>query len=98
MAQKFYNIMAICKDNIVEAFRGHYDFEPAKVRVNAMKDWEMKYLAKKLADDYVNQLFLDSLMTIFEERFLAGGSTGPRRPRPRVRRRYDGNKSRNSTG
>ena len=86
MAQRFYNIMAVCKDNIIEAFRGHYDFERAKARVNAMRDWEMKYLAKQLADDYVSQLFLDSLMTIFEERFLADGRRGPRRPRPRARR------------
>ncbi|MFC1816092.1 hypothetical protein ACFL0M_09130 [Thermodesulfobacteriota bacterium] len=35
-----------------------------------MDDREMRQLASKLADDYCNQLFWDSLRIIFEDRFL----------------------------
>jgi hypothetical protein len=41
-------------------------------RIDALTDDDMEFLARKMADDYCDQLFWDSARIIFEDRFLAG--------------------------
>jgi hypothetical protein len=68
--KKMFPITSICKEDIVRAFAELDIFEKVKKRVENMDDAEMRKLAEKMADDYLEQLFWDSLRTIFEDRFL----------------------------
>ena len=63
----FFSITAFSKDDLIEAFDGDVRI---KELVRDLSDDEMKYLASKMADDYCNQLYWDSLKIIFDEHFL----------------------------
>jgi len=67
---EMFPITSVCRDDIIHAFRNSDVLEQVKKKVEMMDDTEMKYLASKLADDYCEQLFWNSLKIIFEERFL----------------------------
>jgi len=70
----FFSITALHKDDIV----GLYNFGDdndcnlkfIEYVTKFMSDSNMEHLASKMADDYCNQLFYDSLRIIFEDRFL----------------------------
>lgn len=71
---KMYPITSVCKEDIKQAFK---DVENDELRlafidkrIEKMEDYQMEYLAKKMADDYCNQMFWDSLRIIFEDRFF----------------------------
>lgn len=64
---KMYTITSVCKDDLRGIFK---DNTEALKRIEDMTDDEMEYLARKLADDYCNQLYWDSLRIIFEDRFM----------------------------
>ena len=70
--EKYYTITRLHKDDIINSF----ECEPEKTKnavkkkVKTMTDTEMKYLADKLKDDYVDQLFWQSLRAIFTDKFL----------------------------
>jgi hypothetical protein len=66
--QEPVSITALSKDDVIEAFDGEVRI---KELVHDLSDDDMKYLASKLADDYCNQLFWDSLKIIFDEHFLS---------------------------
>ena len=66
-SRTFFSITALSKGDIIEAFDG--DLKINKL-VKNLSDDDMKYLASKMADDYCNQLFWDSLKIIFDEHFL----------------------------
>ena len=68
--QKMFSITSVCKQDIIYAFEGSDLLQRLIDRVVKMDDCEMKHLAEKMADDYSNQLFWDSLRIIFEDRFL----------------------------
>lgn len=70
---KFYSITSLSKDDIIDAFQGYEILKQVTNKVSEMDDSDMEYLARKLADDYCNQLFWDSLRIIFEDRFLSCG-------------------------
>lgn len=70
MATKFFKITAVCKEDILMAFEGSDKYDKASKRALTMTDNEMTLLAAKLADDYLNQLYWDSLRTIFEDKFM----------------------------
>jgi len=63
----FFVITRLHRDDIIEAFKGN---PKAQKRARNMTDDEMKQLASKMADDYLNQLYWSSLRIIFEDRFL----------------------------
>ena len=69
---KMFSITSLCKVDIVQAFTDVKQITPEISRkIESMTDDEMKYLASKMADDYYNQLFWDSLRIIFIDRFLS---------------------------
>ena len=68
--KEFFPITSVSKEDIIHAFKNTDIFKQVKKRVAEMDESEMKELASKMADDYCNQMFWDSLKIIFEERFL----------------------------
>ena len=58
----------ISKDDIIHAFPNNSE---VKTIVDNLDDADMKHLASKLADDYCEQLFWESLKIIFESNFMA---------------------------
>jgi hypothetical protein len=70
--REFYPITSVCKDDIIRAFGDDDKKTKRKVRarLKKMTKDEMIYLAEKLADDYCNQLYWDSLRYIFKDKFL----------------------------
>ena len=67
---KLFPITSISREDIIHAFAESDILEQVKERVKKMDDSDMINLASKLADDYCEQLFWDSLRTLFEDRFL----------------------------
>lgn len=51
-------------------FEGNDKRDKVIKRLKTMDEGDMSYLAEKLADDYCEQLYWDSLRVIFEDRFL----------------------------
>ena len=64
--EKPFQITSICKEDIIHAFHSSEILDSIKQRVAEMDDDDMKELASKMADDYCEQLFWDSLRVIFE--------------------------------
>lgn len=71
---KGFKITSVCIEDILQAYKDIDSplLEKVEKRVETLEEWEMEGLASKLADDYCNQLFWDSLRIIFEDRFLNG--------------------------
>jgi len=67
---EMFPITSLCKADIITAFEGTDILEQVKQRVDKMDESDMKYLADQMAEDYLTQLYWDSLRIIFEERFL----------------------------
>jgi hypothetical protein len=67
-SQTFFSITALSKGDIIETFDGDVQINEL---VKNLSDDDMKYLASKMADDYCNQLFWDSLKIIFDEHVLS---------------------------
>ena len=67
---KMYPITSVCKEDIIQAFASSGKLERVKQRITEMDDTEMRHLASKMANDYLEQLYWDSLRIIFEDRFL----------------------------
>lgn len=65
--KEFFPITSICREDIIHAFTDNPD---AQKIVRNLDDGDMEILASKLADDYCEQLFWDSLKVIFESSFL----------------------------
>ena len=57
----------ISKDDIIHAFPNNSE---VKTIVKTMDAADMKHLASKLADDYCEQLFRESIKTIFKSNFM----------------------------
>ena len=62
-----FSVTYVSKDDIIHAFSNNSE---VKTIVQTLGDDDMKYLASKLADDYREQLFWDSLRIIFELKFM----------------------------
>ena len=69
--QEMFPVTYVSIEDIIHAFRDSDMFEQVKKKVKTMDNSDMTYLAGKLADDYCEQLFWDSLKIIFEERFIS---------------------------
>jgi hypothetical protein len=67
---KLFKITSVAKADILYVFEDSDNFEKIKIKIENMDDGDMEELASKLADDYCEQLFWDSLKIIFELRFL----------------------------
>ena len=68
--KEFFPITSVSKKDIIHAFQNTDIADQVKERVAKMDDGEMNKLASKMADDYCEQMFWNSLRIIFEERFL----------------------------
>ena len=68
--KEFFPITSVSKEDIIHAFKNTDIADQVKERVAKMDDDEMKQFASKMADDYCNQMFWDSLRIIFEENLL----------------------------
>jgi len=68
--KQFFPITSVSKEDIIHAFQNTDIADQVKERVAKMDDAEMKELASKMADDYCNQMFWNSLRIIFEENLL----------------------------
>ena len=68
--KEFFPITSVSKEDIIHAFQNTDIADLVKERVVKMDDGEMNKLASKMADDYCEQMFWNSLRIIFEERFL----------------------------
>ena len=68
--KEMFSVTYVCRGDIIYAFEDADIFEEVKARVNRMDDSDMECLASKMADDYCNQMFWESLRIIFEDRFL----------------------------
>jgi hypothetical protein len=72
-----FNITSVCRADIVQAFSDVDALnEEISDRINKMEDDEMQYLASKMADDYCNQLYWESLRVIFVDRFMEEKRSG----------------------
>ena len=65
--KEMFPVTHVCREDIIHAFKESDIFEQVKKKVKMMDNSDMEYLAGKLADDYCEQLFWDSLKIIFEE-------------------------------
>jgi hypothetical protein len=65
--KEFFPITFVCKDDIRHAFGD--DAQAQKIIIK-MDDGDMETLASKLADDYCDQLYWDSLKVIVEMVFM----------------------------
>jgi len=65
--REFFQVTSVCRDDIIHAFTNNPD---AQKIARHLDDDDMEILASKLADDYCEQLFWDSLKVIFESSFL----------------------------
>lgn len=65
--REFFPITSVCKDDIFHAFG---DDKEAKKAIEKMDEGDMETLASKLADDYCDQLYWDSLKIIVELTFM----------------------------
>ena len=65
--REFFSITSVCKDDIFHAFG---DDKAIKKAIEKMDDGDMETLASKLADDYCEQLYWDSLKVIVELTFM----------------------------
>ena len=65
--REFFPITSVCKDDIFHIFG---DDSKAKKAINKMDAGDMETLASKLADDYCDQLYWDSLKTLVELKFM----------------------------
>ena len=65
--REFFPITSVCKDDIFHAFD---DDKAIKKAIEKMDDGDMETLASKLADDYCEQLYWDSLKVIVELTFM----------------------------
>jgi len=70
MSEKYYQITSLHKKDIIKAFEDTKHEETVKQKVSEMTDEDMENLAGKLADDYCEQLFWNSLKIIFESKHL----------------------------
>jgi len=68
MKEDFFVITRLHKDDLRKLFK---DNKKALEVIDELDEGEMQYIADKLANDYLEQLYWDSLKTIFEE-FLGG--------------------------
>ena len=64
---EFYQITSVCKDDLIQAF---VDDAQAKKVIKKMDEGDMQTLASKMADDYCDQLYWDSLKVIVEMVFM----------------------------
>ena len=67
--QKMYKVTSICKDDIIEAYRDSKDESvPSEVqdKVDTLSNDDMKFIATRLADNFCNCCYWDSLKAIFE--------------------------------
>ena len=67
--KRHFPITSLHKDDLRAIF---VDEPEALAKIDALTDDDMKLLARKMADDYIEQLFWNSARIIFEERFLGG--------------------------
>jgi hypothetical protein len=70
MRNEYFEITSVSKGDILQAFEESDQLEQVKKRIAEIDESEMTQLAGKLAEDYCNQLFWDSLRTTFETLFL----------------------------
>jgi hypothetical protein len=63
-----FPVTYISKDDIIHTFSNNSE---VKTIVDRLDDADMKHLASKLADDYCEQLFWESLKIIFESNFMS---------------------------
>jgi len=68
--KELFPTTSVSKKDIIHAFQNTDIADQVKERVAKMDDAEMKELASKMADDYCNQMFWNSLRIIFEENLL----------------------------
>ncbi len=64
---EFYPITSVCKDDLIQTF---VDDSDAQEAIKEMDEGDMQTLASKMADDYCDQLYWDSLKVIFELKFM----------------------------
>ena len=64
MKEDFFVITRLHKDDLRKLFK---DNKKALEVIDELDEGEMQYIADKLANDYLEQLYWDSLRTIFEE-------------------------------
>ena len=71
---QYYKVTSTCKEDIIRAFEDintpKEEMKKIKKRVKSLKDNEMLVLASDLSDDYCEQLYWDSLRSIFEGRYM----------------------------
>lgn len=66
-AEGMFSVTSVCKDDLRDSFSGN---KKVLKKIDELDETDMEYLASKLADDYCNQLYWQSLKIIFEDRFL----------------------------
>jgi len=59
--EPFYTVTRVCKDDMREVFKE--DLEKLEL-IDKLTDDQMRYITQKLADDYINQLYWNSLKII----------------------------------
>jgi len=65
----YFPITSLHRDDIKQAYCETDNYEMMCKIADSMEDHEMENLASKMADDYCEQLFWDSLTVIFEDHY-----------------------------
>jgi len=61
-----FRITSVCRDDVIQALALGMRKAKAEKIARSLTDEEMDWIARKLADDYCNQLFWDSLRIMAE--------------------------------
>lgn len=67
--KEYFPISRLHRDDIKHLYEDNSNYEKICDSVDNLSDQEMEYIARKLGDDYCEQLFWTSLQLIYEEHF-----------------------------
>lgn len=74
-SEEGFNITSVCKDDLISHYTVKYSKIPKRLKkinnvIKSMDCDDMRRLAEKMANDYVEQMFWISLEILFESMFL----------------------------
>jgi len=71
MTTEFFVISRLHRDDVKQAMLNHHELTPEMEQtINDLSDADMEVLASKMGDDYLEQLFWDSLYILFNDIIL----------------------------
>ena len=63
---EMYQVTSVCKDDLISAFEGRDDFKDKVEIIKELKETDMKWIAKKLADSFCNCCYWDTIRDLVD--------------------------------